>query len=65
MLVLTRKPNESLTIVDNIEITVLSVKGNQVQICINEPKDVCIFSDELILLYLPRRFHIYQLPYHI
>ncbi|PCJ88393.1 MAG: carbon storage regulator [Thiotrichaceae bacterium] len=48
MLVLTRKPNESLTIGDNIEITVLSVKGNQVQIGINAPKDVCILRDELI-----------------
>jgi len=48
MLVLTRKPHESLAIGDNIEITVLSVKGNQVQIGINAPKDVCILRDELI-----------------
>jgi len=48
MLVLTRKPHESLAIGDNIEITVLNVKGNQVQIGINAPKDVCILRDELI-----------------
>jgi len=48
MLVLTRKPHESLAIGDNIEITVLSVKGNQVQLGINAPKDVCILRDELL-----------------
>jgi len=48
MLVLTRKPHESLAIGDNIEITVLSVKGNQVQIGINAPKEVCIMRDELL-----------------
>ena len=48
MLVLTRKPHESLAIGDNIEITVLSVKGNQVQIGINAPKEICILRDELL-----------------
>lgn len=48
MLVLTRKPHESLAIGDNIEITVLSVKGNQVQLGINAPKEVCILRDELL-----------------
>jgi len=48
MLVLTRKPHESLAIGDNIEITVLSVKGYQVQLGINAPKEVCILRNELL-----------------
>ena len=48
MLVLTRKPHESLAIGDNIEITVLGVKGNQVQIGIDAPNDICILREELI-----------------
>jgi len=48
MLVLTRKPHETFAIGDTIEITVLSVKGNQVQIGINAPKEVCILRDELL-----------------
>ena len=48
MLVLTRKPHESLAIGDNIEITVLGVKGNQIQIGIDAPNDICILREELI-----------------
>lgn len=47
MLILTRKDNESLLIGDEIEITVLGVKGNQVRIGINAPKDIDVHREEV------------------
>ena len=47
MLILTRKDNESLFIGDEIEITVLGVKGNQVRIGIDAPKDIDVHRDEV------------------
>jgi len=47
MLILTRKDNESLFIGDDIEITVLGVKGNQVRIGINAPKDINVHREEV------------------
>lgn len=47
MLVLTRKPEEKILIGDNVSITVVSVKGNQVKIAIDAPKDVKILRNEL------------------
>ena len=47
MLALARKVNESIILNDNIEVTVLEVKGDQVKIGINAPKDVPIYRKEL------------------
>ena len=47
MLILTRKDNESLFIGDEIEITVLGVKSNQVRIGINAPKDIDVHREEV------------------
>ena len=47
MLILTRKDNESLLIGDDIVITVLEIKGNQVRIGINAPKDVDVHREEV------------------
>ena len=47
MLILTRKDNESLFIGDDIEITVLGVKGNQVRIGINAPKNIDVHREEV------------------
>ena len=47
MLVLTRRSNESIMIGDDITITILSTKGNQVSIGFNAPKDVIIYRKEL------------------
>lgn len=47
MLILTRKVGESLLIGDDIAITVLSVRGNQVKIGINAPKDVSVHREEI------------------
>ncbi len=38
MLILTRRVGETLMIVDEVKVTVLGVKGNQVRICVNAPK---------------------------
>lgn len=47
MLALSRKQGESIVIGNNIEITVLEVKGDQVKIGINAPKSVPVYRKEL------------------
>ena len=47
MLILTRKVNESLIVGDDITITVLGVKGNQVRIGVDAPKDVAVYREEI------------------
>ncbi|MDP8078871.1 carbon storage regulator CsrA [Phocoenobacter skyensis] len=47
MLILTRKLGESLLIGDNVEVTVLSVRGNQVKLGINAPKEVSVHREEV------------------
>lgn len=49
MLALSRRKNEALIIQDNIEITVLDIKGDQVKIGIKAPKDVPIYRKEVYL----------------
>lgn len=47
MLILTRRVGESLMVGDDITITVLGVKGNQVRIGVNAPKDVAVHREEI------------------
>ena len=47
MLVLTRKPNQSIMIGDEIEVSVLSVVGEKVRIGIHAPHDVPVFRTEI------------------
>lgn len=47
MLALSRKKNEALIINNNIEITILEVKGDQVKIGITAPKEVPIYRKEV------------------
>lgn len=49
MLALSRKKNEALMINNNIEITILDIKGDQVKIGISAPKDVSIYRKEVYL----------------
>lgn len=49
MLALTRKKGESLVINNNIEVTVLEVRGDQVKIGIAAPKEVPIYRKEVYL----------------
>ena len=47
MLILTRRVSESLMIGDEVTITVLGVKGNQVRLGVNAPKDVAVHREEI------------------
>jgi len=47
MLILTRKKGESIIIGDNIQIQVLNVKGGQVRIGIDAPREFQIFREEI------------------
>jgi carbon storage regulator CsrA len=47
MLILTRRPNETLTIGTEITVTVLGVKGNQVRLGVNAPKTVAVHREEI------------------
>ena len=47
MLILTRRAGEALMIGENVSIKVLGVKGNQVRIGIDAPKDVAVHREEI------------------
>jgi carbon storage regulator len=49
VLVLTRKPQQSVMIGDDIEVTVIAVQGDKVRIGINAPTDVPVFRTEIYL----------------
>lgn len=49
MLILTRRVGETLIIGDDVNITVLGVKGNQVRLGINAPKTVSVHREEIYL----------------
>ena len=49
MLILTRRAGETVMIGSDVTITVLGVKGNQVRIGINAPKDVAVHREEIYL----------------
>jgi len=49
MLALTRRKSESLVVNNNIEVTVLEIRGDQVKIGISAPKDVPIYRKEVYL----------------
>lgn len=47
MLILTRRIGETLMVGDDVTITVLGVKGNQVRIGVNAPKEVAVHREEI------------------
>ncbi|MEP4484158.1 MAG: carbon storage regulator CsrA [Halioglobus sp.] len=47
MLILTRRVGETLMVGDEITVTVLGVKGNQVRIGVNAPRDVAVHREEI------------------
>jgi len=49
MLVLTRKPNESIMIGDDVEVSVVEIKGDQVKLGITAPKSIKVHRKEIFL----------------
>ena len=47
MLILSRRPGESITIGDDIVVTVVSVSGNQIRLGISAPREVRVLRDEI------------------
>jgi carbon storage regulator len=47
MLILTRRIGETLMIDDNVTVTVLGVKGSQVRLGVNAPKEVAVHREEI------------------
>jgi len=47
MLILTRRVGETLVIGDDVTVTVLGVRGNQVRLGVNAPKDVALHREEI------------------
>lgn len=47
MLVLTRKINQSIIVGDDVEITVLDIRGEQVRVGINAPKSITVYRKEI------------------
>jgi len=47
MLILTRRIGETLMVGDDVAITVLGVKGNQVRIGVNAPKEIAVHREEI------------------
>ena len=48
MLILTRRPTETVVIGDNITITVLDVKGGRVRIGVNAPREIIVNREEIL-----------------
>ena len=49
MLTLTRKKGESIVLNNNIEITILEIRGEQIKIGISAPRDISIYRKEVYL----------------
>ena len=47
MLILTRRINEAIMVGDEVTVTVLEVKGNQIRFGIDAPKDVAVHREEI------------------
>ena len=49
MLILTRKPGESLYIGDDVKVTIVEIKGNQIRVGVDAPSDLRIYREEIYL----------------
>lgn len=49
MLILTRKPGESVYIGDNVKITIVEIKGHQIRLGIDAPRELRIYREEIYL----------------
>jgi carbon storage regulator len=48
MLILTRRPGESIQVGDKIEISIIEIRGNQVRLGISAPPEVLVLRSELV-----------------
>ncbi len=62
MLILTRRVGETLMIGDQVSVTVLGVKGNQVRIGVNAPRNVSVHREEIYDRI--QREHVDTVPIH-
>ncbi|MBU0455315.1 MAG: carbon storage regulator CsrA [Pseudomonadota bacterium] len=60
MLILTRRIGETLMVGDEVKVTVLGVKGNQVRIGIHAPKDVAVHREEIYQRIQEEKFGQYE-----
>tara|TARA_Y100001970_G_C13845458_1_gene656602 strand:- start:232 stop:405 length:174 start_codon:yes stop_codon:yes gene_type:complete len=56
VLILTRRVGETLVIGDDIVVTVLSIKGNQVRVGVKAPKEISVHREEVLERINPPRF---------
>lgn len=47
MLILTRRPSETIRIGENVKVTVIAVNGNQIRLGIDAPKDIAVHREEI------------------
>ena len=62
MLILTRRIGEKLVIGENVIVTVLGVKGNQIRVGIDAPRDVQVHREEIFLRILKEREELKGTP---
>ena len=62
MLILTRRVGETLMVGDEVTVTVLGVKGNQVRIGVNAPKEVAVHREEIYHANSSKKNHRMQSP---
>jgi carbon storage regulator len=48
MLILTRRPTETVRIGNDVTVTILEIRGSQVRIGVNAPRDVAVLREELV-----------------
>jgi carbon storage regulator len=60
MLILTRKVNETLMVGDDVSVTVLGVKGGQIRIGINAPREIAVHRQEVYEKILQERKEVVE-----